>query len=128
MAASLSVFELLALRNFGGIIILGAWALWRDRDGIGAPRPLWLHTTRNVFHFGGQACWTTGLTLLPIATVFALEFTAPAWTVVLAVTFLGERLTAVQVLGAVVIILGCSLVLGLLPVRRARSNATTRPS
>ena len=99
-AGTLTVFEVLALRNIGGIVILGAWALLRARDGIGAPRPLWLHATRNVFHFAGQALWTTGLTLLPIATVFALEFTAPAWTVVLAVLFLGERLTAGRV-GAV---------------------------
>ena len=111
MAASLSVFELLALRNFGGIVILGAWALARDRNGIGAPRPLWLHTTRNVFHFGGQACWTTGLTLLPIATVFALEFTAPAWTVVLAVTFLGERLTAGRVAAVLLGFLGVLVIL-----------------
>ncbi|MCX7382913.1 MAG: DMT family transporter [Alphaproteobacteria bacterium] len=110
LVPALSVFEILALRNLGGIVILGVWALLRarghfgapSRDGITAPRPLWLHTTRNVFHFAGQALWTTGLTLLPIATVFALEFTAPAWTVVLAVLFLGERLTAGRV-GAVVL-------------------------
>ena len=102
LVPALSVFEILALRNLGGIVILGAWALLRARNGISSPRPLWLHGTRNVFHFAGQALWTTGLTLLPIATVFALEFTAPAWTVVLAVLFLGERLTAGRV-GAVVL-------------------------
>ena len=56
------------------------------------------------------------------------EFLVTVIAVIIGAVFLGERLTAVQVLGAVVIILGCSLVLGLLPVRRARSNATTRPS
>jgi drug/metabolite transporter (DMT)-like permease len=44
-------------------------------------------------HFGAQVAWTKGLTLLPLATVFALEFTTPAWVAVLAVLFLGERMT-----------------------------------
>jgi drug/metabolite transporter (DMT)-like permease len=34
------------------------------------------------------------IALLPLATVFALEFTTPAWTTLLAVLFLGERVTA----------------------------------
>ena len=38
--------------------------------------------------------------LLPLATVFALEFTAPAWTLLLAVPVLGERLTRSRI-GAV---------------------------
>jgi drug/metabolite transporter (DMT)-like permease len=94
MSHDLTVFEMLALRNIGGIVLIGGYALLRARGDIGAPRPLWIHLVRNVFHFGGQAAWTTGLTLLPIATVFALEFTTPAWTVVLAVLFLGERATS----------------------------------
>jgi drug/metabolite transporter (DMT)-like permease len=102
LAGTLNVLEILALRNVGGILILGAYALLFDRGGIGAPRPLRVHLLRNVFHFGGQACWALGLTLLPLATVFALEFTTPAWTMVLAVLFLRERLTTARV-GAVVL-------------------------
>ena len=37
--------------------------------------------------------WTLAIALLPLATVFALEFTTPAWTTLLAVLFLGERIT-----------------------------------
>ena len=33
------------------------------------------------------------MTLLPLATVFALEFTMPAWVALLAVLVLGERMT-----------------------------------
>jgi drug/metabolite transporter (DMT)-like permease len=111
LAQQLTVFEILALRNVGGIVVLGAFAWLRAPKGsslldglagIGGPRPLWLHGVRNVFHFAGQAAWAEGLTLLPVATVFALEFTTPAWTVVLAVLFLGERATAGRV-GAVVL-------------------------
>jgi len=42
------------------------------------------------------------LVLLPLATVFALEFTMPAWTLLLAPLFLGEHMTRSRV-GAVVL-------------------------
>ena len=42
------------------------------------------------------------MTLLPLATVFALEFTMPAWVAVLAVPMLGERMTRVRA-GSVVL-------------------------
>jgi drug/metabolite transporter (DMT)-like permease len=43
--------------------------------------------------FVGQILWALAITLLPFATVFALEFTAPIWAALLAVMLLGERLT-----------------------------------
>ena len=111
LATTLTVFEILALRNVGGILILGIYAALAKRQRIGLPRPLWLHTTRNLFHFGGQWAWVTGLTLLPIATVFALEFTAPAWTVVLSVLFLGERLTWSRLLAVALGFIGVLVIL-----------------
>jgi drug/metabolite transporter (DMT)-like permease len=50
------------------------------------------HVWRNLFHFGGQAAWVWSLGLLPLAMVFAIEFTTPVWAALLAVLFLGERL------------------------------------
>ena len=111
LTATLTVYEVLAIRNLGGIVILGVYAVLAARGDIGAPRPLWLHGIRNVFHFAGQAAWTTGLTLLPIATVFALEFTAPAWTVVLAALFLRERLTTGRVAAVVLGFVGVLIIL-----------------
>jgi drug/metabolite transporter (DMT)-like permease len=52
-----------------------------------------LHIARNTIHFGAQFLWATGVTLLPLATVFALEFTMPTYAALLAAMFLGERLT-----------------------------------
>ena len=52
-------------------------------------------------HFGSQYLWAWSLLLLPLATVFALEFTMPAWTIVLAPFFLGERMTPSRI-GAVI--------------------------
>jgi len=44
-------------------------------------------------HFVGQYSWALSLTLIPLATVFALEFTMPAWVALLAMPLLGERMT-----------------------------------
>lgn len=52
-----------------------------------------LHAVRNSVHFASQYAWALSLTLLPLATVFALEFTMPAWVALLAMPLLGERMT-----------------------------------
>jgi drug/metabolite transporter (DMT)-like permease len=50
------------------------------------------HVLRNVIHFVGQVLWILGITLLPLATVTSIEFTAPLWGMGLACLFLGERM------------------------------------
>jgi drug/metabolite transporter (DMT)-like permease len=95
LARTFSVFEMLALRNAAGILILLGFALANpDLRAALRPRRMGLHAARNLVHFGGTYAWTLGVTLLPLATVFALEFTTPVWVAGLAVLMLGERLTA----------------------------------
>lgn len=112
LAGALNIFEILAIRNGAGVIILGGLALVRPtlRPAL-YPRHMGLHLLRNTLHYASQFAWAKSLTLLPLATAFALEFTAPAWTGVLAALFLGERLTvnrigaiALGFLGVVVIL------------------------
>jgi drug/metabolite transporter (DMT)-like permease len=94
MAGRLGVFEILTVRNAGGLaILLAAIAL---RPGLRAalrPGPFRLHLARNLVHYAGQYGWNYAVIALPLATVFALEFTAPIWLAALAVPLLGERLT-----------------------------------
>jgi drug/metabolite transporter (DMT)-like permease len=52
-----------------------------------------LNTLRNTVHYASQYAWALSLTMLPLALVFALEFTMPAWTALLAVWLLGERMS-----------------------------------
>nr|WP_315859667.1 DMT family transporter [Neorhizobium xiangyangii] len=51
------------------------------------------HIGRNVAHYVGQFAWLMGLTMIPLAQVIAIEFTAPIWVALMAAAFLGERLT-----------------------------------
>ncbi len=100
---TLAIFEILAVRNAAGIVILLAIGLARPALlRTVSTRHFWLHLMRNSVHYVSQYLWATGLTLLPLATVFALEFTMPAWTTLLAVFFLGERMTPSRI-GAVIL-------------------------
>ena len=94
LSAKLHILEILAIRNGSGLALLAALgALNPALVRALTTRRLVLHVMRNAIHFGAQFLWATGVTLLPLATVFALEFTMPAYTALLAVLFLGERLT-----------------------------------
>jgi drug/metabolite transporter (DMT)-like permease len=102
LAGVFSIAEILTIRSSVGLAILTAIALftpalWRDIS----LRRVGMHVARNSIHLGAQYLWALGLTLLPLATVFALEFTMPAWTVPLAFLLLGEKPTMPRI-GSVV--------------------------
>lgn len=94
IADSHDTFEILAYRSmFGLVLVLLLAAALGRRDRITARR-LPGHALRNGVHFTGQALWFWALTQIPLAQVFALEFTAPIWIILLSPLLLGERLTA----------------------------------
>jgi len=51
------------------------------------------HFARNIFHYFGQYGWFLGVSMLPLSQVFAIEFTSPLWTTILAALFLAEALS-----------------------------------
>ncbi|MGH8766184.1 MAG: DMT family transporter, partial [Burkholderiales bacterium] len=103
-------FEVLFFRTGVALLIVMALA-WRSGYARLKTRRLGLHFWRNLTHLGGQASWVYAIGALPLATVFAIEFTAPIWTAVLAVLFLGERLSPGR---AVMLALGVAGVLVIL--------------
>ena len=99
----LSIFEILAIRSGVALLVLAFLLLVRkDLRPHARPRRMGLNLFRNVVHYASQYSWALSLTMLPLAMVFALEFTMPAWTALLAVWFLHERLTPSR-LGVVVL-------------------------
>jgi drug/metabolite transporter (DMT)-like permease len=111
LAGTVSVMEILALRAGIGLIVMASLAAARSELRATIPtRHFLLHFFRNAVHVGSSALWATSLLLVPMAITFALEFTAPAWTLLLAVPVLGERMTASRI-GAVVLGLAGVLVI-----------------
>ena len=99
----LSIFEILAIRS--GVALLVLLVLLAVRPELRAyalPRRMRLNFLRNTVHYASQFAWAISLTMLPLAMVFALEFTMPAWTVLMAPLLLHEKMTKSRV-GVVVL-------------------------
>jgi len=101
--AGLSIFEILAIRSGVALfVLLTLLAVRKDLRVHALPRRMGLNLFRNTVHYASQYLWALSLTMLPLATVFALEFTMPAWTAILAIWFLHERMTPSR-LGVVIL-------------------------
>ncbi len=100
LASELDTFEIMLYRSLIGVgivIVIGGMSgtLGQiNRAGFG------LHLIRNISHFTGQNLWFYALTVIPLAQVFALEFTSPIWAIFLAAIVLGEKLTKIRLLTA----------------------------
>lgn len=107
----LHVLQVMEMRSILGWLML--FPLVQRAGGLGAMatgRPL-LHIGRNIAHYAGQAAWLGALTMIPLAQLVAIEFTAPIWTALLAMAVLGERMNvwktaaiALGLLGVLVIV------------------------
>ena len=103
LGGKLTVMEILSVRGGIGLVVMSAIAAARaDLRKTILSRKLPLHFFRNTIHLGATYLWAMSLLLLPFATVFSLEFTAPAWTLLLAWLVLGEHMTPSRI-GAVVL-------------------------
>lgn len=110
-ARELALVQVLEVRSLVGLLMI--YPLVHRHGGLRAiatSRP-WLHTSRNVVHYLAQYGWFLAITLIPLAQVISIEFTMPFWTAILAVAFLGERMTfwknaavVLGLLGVVIII------------------------
>jgi drug/metabolite transporter (DMT)-like permease len=107
----LNVFQIMEMRSLIGLAML--YPLIRSSGGFKAMKTnrIWQHLSRNAAHYAGQYAWLMALTMIPLAQLIAIEFTTPAWTAVMAVAFLGERLNiwrtltiALGIVGVVIIV------------------------
>jgi drug/metabolite transporter (DMT)-like permease len=111
LAGTLSAFEMMTVRSaFGLVVLLGLLAARPALRHELSLRRLRLHAVRNTLHFASQIGWTIAVTLLPLATLFALEFTMPAWVALFAVLALGERMTATRVGSLVICFVGVLII------------------
>ena len=106
----LNVFQITEMRSVFGFLML--YPLVRLNGGFAAmktSRPL-QHIGRNLIHYAAGLGWFFALTLIPIGQVVSIEFTMPIWTAILAVGFLGERMTPAKVFAIVLGVIGVIII------------------
>ena len=106
----LDTFEIMMYRSLIGFLIVMAVAPLAGTLSQVSLRKPGTQLVRNVFHFAGQNLWFYAITLIPLAQVFALEFTSPLWVLVLSPLLLGEKLTRVRILAALIGFIGILIV------------------
>ena len=110
LAGGLDTFEIMTYRSALGVAIVVAVAVLTGKTGDIRGRALHLHLGRNISHFAGQNLWLYALTVIPLAQLFALEFSYPILVALGASLFLGERLTPLRVVTALVGFVGILIV------------------
>ena len=100
LQAELDTFEIMTYRSLLGLAVVAAFAWSTGRLGAIRARRMGLHLVRNGAHFAGQNLWFWALTAIPLAQVFAIEFTSPLWVALAAPLVLGERLTRGRMMAA----------------------------
>lgn len=110
VAQELDTFELLAYRSAIGVAILAVAVTLRGEWVAMRMRHPGLHLIRNLIHFTAQNLWFHAIFTIPLAQVFALEFTAPLWALILSPLLLGESLTRPRAVAALLGFAGILLV------------------
>ena len=110
VSIELDTFEIMAWRSLIGMAIVALVLSLGRRWHEVTPRRPGLHLARNIAHFGAQNLWFYALASLPLAQVFAFEFTAPLWVLVLSPLLLGEKLTRPRAIGAILGFIGIVMV------------------
>ena len=104
--------QLMFLRSIVGVLVVSLVLALSQRGFSQIRTPvLHIHGLRNGIHFIAQFSWFHALTLIPLAQLFAIEFTAPIWVALMAPFFLGERLTARRLLAALLGFVGILIVI-----------------
>jgi drug/metabolite transporter (DMT)-like permease len=106
----LHVFQIMELRSLIGIVMFLPMIV--AAGGVRAVRTqhFRLHLGRNAVHYAAQFLWFLAITMIPIAEVVAIEFTGPVWVALLAVAFLGEKMTITRLASVVLGIVGVAIV------------------
>ncbi|WP_090198243.1 DMT family transporter [Yoonia tamlensis] len=110
VSGDLDTFEIMLFRSLTGIVIVLVVASVTGNLGQIGRNKLGLHMLRNICHFTGQNLWFFAIATIPLAQVFALEFTTPIWVILLAPLILREKMTAVGMFSALLGFVGVLIV------------------
>jgi drug/metabolite transporter (DMT)-like permease len=111
LAGQITTVQILFFRSVISLIVITLIIYKSKKTRLFSSKRIKLHIVRNVFHFVGQYGWFLGLGLLPLAHVFALEFTVPMWTLLIAALFLKEGITARKIIAVLFGVAGVYVIL-----------------
>lgn len=110
VSVELDTFEIMLYRSIIGIgIVLTVSSVAGTLKEV-RRKNFGLHLTRNICHFTGQNLWFYAVTVLPLAQLFALEFTTPIWAILLSPLFLQEKITPIGLISAGIGFIGILIV------------------
>jgi drug/metabolite transporter (DMT)-like permease len=102
LSQELDTFEVMLYRSLIGLVVVVAAAVLSGRLAEISTRHFGSHILRNCLHFAGQNLWLFALGLIPLAQLFALEFSYPIIVALAAPLILSERLTPTRLIAAAV--------------------------
>ena len=103
-------FEIMTARSAIGLLLVMAYGLATGQLRQVSSARLSGHFLRNIVHFTGQNLWFLALGMIQLAQVFALEFTAPIWVILLSPLVLNEALTRPRLTAAALGFIGIMIV------------------
>ncbi|MBU1344590.1 MAG: DMT family transporter [Proteobacteria bacterium] len=110
LASELTTFQILFFRSLIGLFIICGLVLASRKKQLFS-RHIGLHLVRNIAHFCGQFGWFYGIASISLAKVFAIEFTLPVWTALLAAVILNEKLTMPRIIAVLFGLAGMLIIL-----------------
>ena len=110
LSGEMDVIQILFYRSIIGLIVISFIIIFLSKKNLFYSHRIKIHVLRNIFHFGGQYGWFLGIGLLPLAEVFALEFTVPFWTALIAWLFLKEQLNSRKLLAIAIGLIGVVII------------------
>lgn len=109
LSAFLSISQILFFRSAFGLLIISFFLFRTNWRQVISPQ-LGSHFVRNLSHLCAQYTWIYGIIFIPMAEVFAIEFTAPVWTTIIAAIILKERITYPRVVSIALGLVGVLLI------------------
>jgi len=110
LSSELSLFQLMFCRNLVCLLVTICAFYFIGLESI-RTQFIGRHVVRNVIHFVATYLWFFGIVSIPMAEVFALEFTTPLWTAILAALFLRERFGFRRIVGTLLGFVGVLVIL-----------------
>lgn len=106
----LHVFQIMEIRSLLGILLFLPMVIAAGGLRAMRTRRFGHHVARNTVHYTAQFLWFVAIGMIPLAEVVAIEFTGPVWVALLAVMFLGEKMTAARIASVILGVVGVAII------------------